>query len=49
LYVKKKIIQYIVVHSYGIIGRIIEANAIAYIVKSKKNQKGKPSKTDLPS
>jgi len=35
-------------HSYGIIGRIIEANAIAYIVNSIKNQKGKPQREDLP-
>jgi len=41
LYVKKKITQYIVVHSYGIIGRIIEANAISHIVKSIKIKKGR--------
>jgi len=42
---RKKITQYIVVYSYSIIGRIIDANAILHIVKSIKNQKGKPSKT----
>jgi len=45
---QEKIIQHIVMHSYGIIGRIIEANAIAYIVNSIKNQKGKPQREDLP-
>ena len=48
MYVKKNLTQYIVVHGYGIIGRIIEANAISHIVKSIKNQKGKPSEISLP-
>ena len=41
MYVKKNLTQYIVVHGYGIIGRIIEANAISHIVKSIKIKKGR--------